>query len=618
MKIVAIDASAVHTPNYEIAKRDSKADSVKMTVDAVANYREGFDVCVVAFDPIVETDRGWQRAPYYRTQIDSGYKANRPAREQPYFHEIGVLRDRLRRDGCHVYVAPEMPWDEKCKACDGFRAVNGITCAACHGVGGVPTDRPSGLYLEADDVLGWVAAQYREASSMGACEACDEAGIIGETCKACDSAIVATERWCLRIVSSDLDMAQLVDDELEIEVLSPAAAGTKDKEGRVRSGIYTCLDIEERFGILPPRVAQYKALAGDESDNYKPFPGNKTEGKKAGPGIGRETAKALLARYPDALSVVRAALQDPPPSDMTGNVVACLRRGGEAAARRGLELAQLRTVLPMLDFAPVLRGPLPVQPITERKKDSGGAGNHQPGKGPDATDRVAACDRASASPSAPPGASTVHPGGAAADGAPEIVAEMVEPSRALVRAPSAVLGRHAFQPHGFEDLERMALVAFNSRCYAQFTCYEQVMMTIIEAWERGIPVGAALRNAYIVRGKLAWSAAIMAACVLQSGLAKAFRIVETTAERAVLEYWHIRDAKAGRFEFTIQEARDAGWMKSGEKGDNKWITSPRTMLRWAAFREAARAFFPEVVSGMHTPDELREDHSVTDEELAAS
>ena len=41
-----------------------------------------------------------------------------------------------------------------------------------------------------------------------------------------------------------------------------------------------------------------------------------------------------------------------------------------------------------------------------------------------------------------------------------------------------------------------------------------------------------------------------------------------------------------------------------EVGDGKWVTNPRTMLRWAAMREGARAFAQDIVNNMYTPDEL--------------
>lgn len=173
---------------------------------------------------------------------------------------------------------------------------------------------------------------------------------------------------------------------------------------------------------------------------------------------------------------------------------------------------------------------------------------------------------------------------------------------ALVRTTITPIDIYELQPRSFDQVERIARIVMESKGYG-FANVEQVMMCIIEARERGTPVGAALRAAYNVRGKLAWSASYLGGLVLTSGKAHHFEIVDTTSKKAALEYQRI-GRPAGVFTFTLEEAQDAGWCRSGQNGDSKWITNPRTMCRWAAIREAARAFFPDVVSGLATPDEL--------------
>lgn len=86
-------------------------------------------------------------------------------------------------------------------------------------------------------------------------------------------------RWKIEviIVSGDRDMLQLVNSH--VKVLSPITGITKkilfDEE-----------KVEEKYGIKPSQIVDYKALVGDASDNY---PGVR--------GIGPKTAASLLQKY---------------------------------------------------------------------------------------------------------------------------------------------------------------------------------------------------------------------------------------------------------------------------------------------------------------------------------
>lgn len=79
------------------------------------------------------------------------------------------------------------------------------------------------------------------------------------------------------IVSGDRDLLQLVNDH--VKVLAPVTGLTK-------TILYDVKEVEEKFGIKPSQVVDYKALVGDASDGY---PGVS--------GIGPKTAGELLRVY---------------------------------------------------------------------------------------------------------------------------------------------------------------------------------------------------------------------------------------------------------------------------------------------------------------------------------
>ena len=88
----------------------------------------------------------------------------------------------------------------------------------------------------------------------------------------------------VKILTGDRDLFQLVDPEKEITVLY----FSRDAFKRSTSGIseFSSEQVQEKLGVLPSQVVDFKALCGDTSDN---IPGVK--------GIGEKTAVQLLSTY---------------------------------------------------------------------------------------------------------------------------------------------------------------------------------------------------------------------------------------------------------------------------------------------------------------------------------
>lgn len=101
--------------------------------------------------------------------------------------------------------------------------------------------------FEADDVIGTISAHFRKNGIQ------------------------------VLILSGDKDIMQLVDEHTF--VVSPQIGFSKTK-------IYNSEEVIAKLGVKPEQIPDYKALAGDPSDNYI--------GAK---GIGPKTAAKLLARF---------------------------------------------------------------------------------------------------------------------------------------------------------------------------------------------------------------------------------------------------------------------------------------------------------------------------------
>ena len=79
------------------------------------------------------------------------------------------------------------------------------------------------------------------------------------------------------VVTGDRDLLQLVTEKIKLYMPTKGLSEAK---------LYGPKETVERLGVLPSQIADYKALAGDNSDNY---PGV--------PGVGPKTASDLLHTY---------------------------------------------------------------------------------------------------------------------------------------------------------------------------------------------------------------------------------------------------------------------------------------------------------------------------------
>ncbi len=441
------------------------------------------------------------------------------------------------------------------------RSIERMAADGCHVLKAPKCEEHDGTWYEADDVTAGVVAHCRE------------------------------QGWSCRIVSADSDLASLIDDEAGIDVQRP------DQPGYPIMGSESIL---AKYGLSPARIIDMKALAGD-NDGYKPFPGFVDDTGKRGPGIAQKTAVGLLKDWGTALLVFEEGMAAKDENDnpqIKGHTRALLEAGGMAALMRGLDCASLR--IPPLDYA-ALNEERMQTPISEAKTPEFSTEPEAP--------------EFEGELMAPPGAKeqTKQAAQPASNGNGH---KPVDGAQALaVTQATAVSGQRrpdpmAYQPRNLTDLWQFAVTLHDSRIFPQFPNPGSIFAAAALANEQGIPVVSSLMSTYVVNGRLSFSAGNIAGRVMASGKAKVFRIEETTPEYATVKYQKLDDPEPRYFKFTIDEANKAGWTKKS----GPWQSQPRTMLRWAALRECARAFWPDVVFGLYMPDEIRGGH-VTDEEF---
>ncbi len=96
----------------------------------------------------------------------------------------------------------------------------------------------------------------------------------------------------ITILTGDMDTLQLVDGE---RVVVRAF-----KKGITETVIYDALAVEDRYGLKPNQMIDYKALVGDPSDNIKGVPG-----------IGPKTATEILKKFRNIETAYEKLKEDP-------------------------------------------------------------------------------------------------------------------------------------------------------------------------------------------------------------------------------------------------------------------------------------------------------------------
>ncbi len=105
----------------------------------------------------------------------------------------------------------------------------------------------------------------------------------------------------VKILSGDRDLFQLVDDDRGISILYMSTSYGKGARSSSNVKEYKFADVEDKLGIPPGQVIDYKALCGDASDN---IPGVK--------GVGNKTALGLLKQFPTLEEIYAAVDADSP------------------------------------------------------------------------------------------------------------------------------------------------------------------------------------------------------------------------------------------------------------------------------------------------------------------
>jgi len=182
----------------------------------------------------------------------------------------------------------------------------------------------------------------REATRAFSLPCIEEAGFEADDIIASYTKAAVAKGWQVTIVSSDKDLAQLIQ---------PGVDMLDTMKNERRSDDY----VMKKFGVTPDKLGDVLALMGDSVDNV---PGV--------PGVGAKTAAKLITEH-GSLDGVYEAIPDMKPSKMKEKLIE-----NEALARLSRQLVELHSEVPLPDALDDLAlGEIPPEPLREFLSDQG-------------------------------------------------------------------------------------------------------------------------------------------------------------------------------------------------------------------------------------------------------
>jgi hypothetical protein len=163
--------------------------------------------------------------------------------------------------------------------------------------------------------------------------------------------------------------------------------------------------------------------------------------------------------------------------------------------------------------------------------------------------------------------------------------------------------------HTFADLERMAKAVAGSGLFGTKTV-EQALTLMLLAQAEGLHPAIAARDYHIIEGRPSLKADTMLARFLGAGGKVEWHTL--TAEKAEATF-SAPGAQPLRMDWTIEQARTAGLVRNNRDGSpGTWMRYPRPLLRSRLISEAIRTVMPQVIAGIHTPEELLDEPELRD------
>ena len=148
-----------------------------------------------------------------------------------------------------------------------------------------------------------------------------------------------------------------------------------------------------------------------------------------------------------------------------------------------------------------------------------------------------------------------------------------------------------------QDTLTLGEVLYKSRFFSDVQSAAQAVAKILAGRELGLGPMVSLSKVFVVGGKIAIQAEVMAD-MIKRGNKYSYHVVDLTNEKCSIDFYE-GNKKIGNSVFSIEDARKADVFK----GVN-WQKYPRNMLFARALSNGARWYCPDAIHGAYTPEEM--------------
>jgi hypothetical protein len=156
-------------------------------------------------------------------------------------------------------------------------------------------------------------------------------------------------------------------------------------------------------------------------------------------------------------------------------------------------------------------------------------------------------------------------------------------------------------PNSFEETISVAQMFAKSGFFQDAKDAAQAVVKILAGREAGFGPFASMTGIYVVKGRIALAANLMAAAVKRTGR-YTYRVKTHSETECAIEFFE-RQESLGISRFTLDDAKRAGLAN----GDN-YRNYPRNMLFARAMSNGVRWYCPDVFGGpVYTPEEIDDD-----------
>jgi len=150
------------------------------------------------------------------------------------------------------------------------------------------------------------------------------------------------------------------------------------------------------------------------------------------------------------------------------------------------------------------------------------------------------------------------------------------------------------------DVMQLGSIAIASGNFPDLRNNEQAIVRIMAGRELGLEPMTALRDLYVIEGKVAMSSGLIASMV-RNHPKYDYRITSMDNEHCTIQFFD-NDLPTGESTFSIEDAKTAQIYRVG----SGWTKYPRNMLFARALTNGARWYCPDAFDGaVYTPEELK-------------